>query len=83
MKKLVSIILVLALCLSAVAAFAEAIPSKTTGDLVSITTNPELIIVIDSDNEWALEELEKLCSPIFRYPLWASSSIEKMYIKLY
>jgi len=62
MKKLVSIILVLALCLSAVAAFAEAIPSKTTGDLVSITTNPELIIVIDSDNEWALEELEKLAA---------------------
>jgi hypothetical protein len=60
MKKLVSIILVLALCLSAVAALAEAVPSKTTGDLVSIECDADVSFVIDTDNEWALEELNKL-----------------------
>jgi len=63
MKKLVSIILVLALCLSAVAAVAEAIPSIESGDLVSITTNPESVTIkIDAGNEWAQEELAKLAA---------------------
>jgi len=64
MKKLVSIILVLALCLSTVAAFAEevteSVPSKTTGDLVALETEDNVVFVIDTDNEMAQEELQKL-----------------------
>ena len=59
MKKLLSLVLALALCLSAVAAVAEAVPSKTTGDLVEVTAEG---LTIEVNDDAAAPELAKLAA---------------------
>lgn len=63
MKKLVSIILALALCLSTVAAIAEAVPSITTADLIELDEQIEgLELAVAEDQSVAEAELEKLAA---------------------
>ncbi len=62
MKKMLSIILALVLCLSAVSAIAEAVPSITPDDLIRIVTEPAFEVTVDpadAPTDSASEALEE------------------------
>ena len=61
MKKVVSIVLALVLALALVA-IAEAVPSKTTADMTTFTTEAEGLVIAAVETEEADAELEALAS---------------------
>lgn len=63
MKKIISMLVALVLCLSAVA-FAESVPSKTTGDLVRFEVevgDPNFVIRPVAENEEAYQQNLEIC----------------------
>lgn len=61
MKKMLNIILALVLCLSAVSAIAEAVPSITTADLIDVEEQVEgLVLSLPEDQAAANEQLKDL-----------------------
>ena len=60
MKKLMSLVLVLALCLTAVAAFAEAAPSKVVGTVATTTAGITIVPATAEEIAAAADEVKEL-----------------------